>query len=66
MVIRSEAILQRRLSPSRANLGRFLPCLFLADSKVVPSQISCDFSEMPFSFDFGGYRSRIRLETILH
>ncbi|CAL1391247.1 unnamed protein product [Linum trigynum] len=64
--IQHEPILQRLLSPLSTDLGGFIPCLFLADSKGVPSQISGDFSEMPFSFDSGGYRSRKQDEAILH
>ncbi|CAL1373107.1 unnamed protein product [Linum trigynum] len=64
--IRPEAILQRRLSPLSTDLGVFIPVQFLADSKGVPSQISRDLSEMPFSFDSGGYRSRNQVEAIIH
>ncbi|CAL1373058.1 unnamed protein product [Linum trigynum] len=64
--IRPEAILQRLLSPLSTDLGGFTPGQFLADSKGVPSQISADLSEMPFSFDYGGYRSRNQAEAIPH
>ncbi|CAL1398625.1 unnamed protein product [Linum trigynum] len=64
--IRPEAILQRSLSPLSTDLGKFIPGQFLADSKGVPSQISGDLSKMPFSFDYGGYRSRNKAEAILH
>ncbi|CAL1398346.1 unnamed protein product [Linum trigynum] len=53
--IRPEAILQECLSPSSLDLGGFIPGQFSANSKGVPSQISSDFFEMSFSFDYGGY-----------
>ncbi|CAL1373089.1 unnamed protein product [Linum trigynum] len=65
-LIRPEAILQQYLSPLSTDLGGFIPGQFLADSKGVPSQISGDLSEMPLSFDSGGYRSRNQAEAILH
>ncbi|CAL1386262.1 unnamed protein product [Linum trigynum] len=61
-----EAILQRRVSPLSTDLRRFRPGPFLADSKGVSLHISSDFSEMLFSFDFGGYRSQIQPKAILH
>ncbi|CAL1398832.1 unnamed protein product [Linum trigynum] len=64
--IRPEAILQRYLSPLSTDLGGFIPGLFLADSKGVPSLILGHLSETPFSFDSGGYRSRNQAEAILH
>ncbi|CAL1365806.1 unnamed protein product [Linum trigynum] len=64
--MRPEAILHGSLSPLSTDSGRFILGQFLADSKGVPSQISGDLSEMLFSFDSGGYRSRNQAEAILH
>ncbi|CAL1415064.1 unnamed protein product [Linum trigynum] len=64
--IRPEAILQRCLSPLSTDLGGFIQGQFLADSNGVSSQISGDLSEMPFSFDSAGYRSRNQAVAILY
>ncbi|CAL1363080.1 unnamed protein product [Linum trigynum] len=61
-----EAILQRRLRPLAPIWADLIRVNFWQIPKGVPSQIFGDFPIMSFSFDSGGYKSRIQAEAILH